>query len=150
MKRVSLDHAPTLAQMPNCLTKSKALAYSASRTSKNEDHLYSIYVSTYGILFFGTPHHGSNIAKMAGIARRVLSALVPKRIMDTNGQLLDALQKNSETLQNITDQFVALMKRFRVFFFWEQEKTHLAHTNDYVRAVPISTFMRTGADWKRL
>ncbi|MDI1490330.1 MAG: hypothetical protein OHK93_001530 [Ramalina farinacea] len=69
---------------------------------------------------------------MAGIARRVLSALVPKKIMDTNGQLLDALQKNSETLQNITDQFVPLMKRFRIFFFWEQEKTHLAHTNDYV------------------
>lgn len=130
--------------MPNRFTKIKALAYSASRTSKNEDHLYSIYVSTYGIMFFGTPHHGSNIVKMASIARRALTALVPKKIMDTNGQLLDALQKNSETLQNITDQFVPLMKRFRVYFFWEQEKTHLPHTNDYVRAMPIFPYAYRG------
>ena len=146
MKRVGLDHAPFSSKMPNCLTKIKALAYSASRTSKDQDHLYSIYVSTYGILFFGTPHHGSNIAKMAGIARRVMSAVVPKRVMDTNGQLLDALQENSETLQNVTDQFVPLMNRFRIFFFWEQEKTHLAHTKDFVGAMPLCPHKCTRTD----
>ncbi len=29
--------------------------------------------------------------------------------------------------------FVPLMKRFRIYFFWEQEKTHLGSGYDYVR-----------------
>ena len=62
----------------------------------------------------------------------MLSALTPKKIMDTNSQLLDALKEGSETLQNITDMFVPLMKQFNIFFFWEQEKTDLGYTQDYV------------------
>ena len=93
---------------------------------------------------------GCNVTKMAGIARQVMSAVGPKGIMDTNGQSLDALQKDSETLQNINDQFVPLMKSIRIFFFWQQEKTHLAHTNDYVGAMPPRPWIRTGTDWKRL
>ncbi|KAK2736911.1 hypothetical protein FQN57_000514 [Myotisia sp. PD_48] len=34
----------------------KALAHSASRTSNHITHLNSIYISTFAILFFGTPH----------------------------------------------------------------------------------------------
>ena len=40
----------------------KALAYSASRTSTQVVHLYTIFVSTYGILFFGTPHNCTDTA----------------------------------------------------------------------------------------
>ncbi|KAI9710443.1 MAG: hypothetical protein M1812_007411 [Candelaria pacifica] len=110
----------------------KALAYSASRTSKHIKHLHSIYVSTYAILFLGTPHNGSDKVKLAGIGQRMLSALAPKKVWDTNNQLLNALEEGSETLQNITDQFAPLMKQFRIYFFWEQEKTDLGYTKDYV------------------
>lgn len=57
---------------------------------------------------------------------------MPSKVMDTEGQLLDALQEGSEVLQNITDMFVPLMKNFRIFFFWEQEKTNMGFTQDYV------------------
>ncbi|MCJ1288691.1 hypothetical protein MMC34_000220 [Xylographa carneopallida] len=110
----------------------RALAYSASRTSKNIVHLHSIYVSTYAVIFFGTPHNGSDRVKLASTAQKMLSALTPKKIMDTNSQLLDALKEGSETLQNITDMFVPLMKQFNIFFFWEQEKTDLGYTQDYI------------------
>ena len=110
----------------------QALAYSASRTSKYVQHVNSIYVSTFGILFLGTPHDGSNIAKLASITSRMIGALVPSKIVDTEGQLLDALQEGSEVLQNITDMFVPLMKKFHIFFFWEQEKTNMGVTQDYV------------------
>ena len=69
---------------------------------------------------------------MASFGQRMLSAIAPKKIWDTDSQLLQALRDGSETLQNITDQFIPLMKRFHVFFFWEQEKTRLPHTLDYV------------------
>jgi len=110
----------------------RALAYSASRTSKKIAHLHSIYVSTYSILFLGTPHNGSSKAQLASIGRRLLDTVAPSRVWDTDGQLVDALKEGSETLQNITDQFAPLMKRFHVYFFWEQEKTNLGTSWGYV------------------
>jgi hypothetical protein len=110
----------------------QALAYSASRTSKQVQHLHSIFVSTYGVLFMGTPHNGSNKANLASIGSRMVNALTPSRIADTDSQLADALHEGSEVLQNITDMFVPLMKNFRIFFFWEQEKTNFGTSFAYV------------------
>lgn len=111
---------------------SQALAYSASRTSKPVQHLHSIFVSTFGILFMGTPHNGSSKAKLASIGSRMINALTPSRVADTDSQLADALEEGSEVLQNITDMFVPLMKSFRIFFFWEQEKTNFGTSFAYV------------------
>jgi hypothetical protein len=96
------------------------------------EHLHSIYVSTYGILFFGTPHQGSSKANLASFAQRIVDTLVPSKMTDTDSQLVDALNQGSEVLQDITDNFVPLMARFRVYFFWEQEKTNLGVKFDYV------------------
>lgn len=96
------------------------------------EHIHSIYVSTYGVLFFGTPHQGSNKANLATFAQRMV-ALVPSKVADTDSQLVSALQESSEVLQDITDNFVPMMKRFRICFFWEQEKTDLGVKWDYVR-----------------
>ena len=117
----------------------QAIAYSASRTSKSIQHVHSIYVSTFGILFLGTPHDGGNKAKLASTSRRMIGALVPSKILDTEGQLLDAVQEGSEVLQNITDMFVPLMKDFHIFLFWEQEKTDMGVTQDYVRQCSSSS-----------
>ena len=109
------------------------MAYSASRTGKSVQHLHSIYVSTFGILFLGTPHDGGNKVKLAATSRRIIGALVPSKIVDTEGSLLEVLHEGSEVLQNITDMFVPLMKDFHIFFFWEQEKTSMGLTQEYVR-----------------
>jgi hypothetical protein len=114
------------------LTPLQALAYSASRTAKNIEHLHSVFVSTYAVLFLGTPHNGSSKAKLAMIGQSMLNALVPSKIWDTNDQLLTALEEGSETLQNISDQFAPLMRYFCIYFFWEQEKTDLKFKRDYV------------------
>jgi len=41
--------------------------------------------------------------------------------------LLQLIQ-GSEALPKITDPFAPLMKPFRIYFFWEQEKTDLPHS----------------------
>jgi hypothetical protein len=46
--------------------------------------------------------------------------------------LLKALKEDSETLQNITDEFAPLMSKFSIFFLWEQKKTDLKYTKDYI------------------
>ena len=109
------------------------MAYSASRTSSKITHINSIFISTFAIRFLGTPHNGSDKAKLASTAQRMLSSVTPKKVVDSDSQLLGALREGSETLQNITDQFAPLMKHFRIFFFWEGEKTDLGYTFDYVR-----------------
>jgi hypothetical protein len=121
--------------LSNHIDTHKALAYSASRTSKLVQHLHSIFVSTYGILFLGTPHNGSSKAGLASVGSRMISALTPSKVVDTNSQLADTLHEGSEVLQNITDMFVPLMKNFRIYFFWEQEKTNLGATLAYVRLI---------------
>ena len=69
---------------------------------------------------------------MASVMQRMVKFAMPKRIVDTDSQLLHALKEGSEVLQNINDQFAPLLKKFCVFFFWEQQKTSLGPTRDYV------------------
>lgn len=103
-----------------------------SRTAPKIAHLHNIYTSTYGILFFGTPHLGSHKAHLASTLQKLASLSSPRAVLDTSSSLLAALEENSETLQNITDQFAPLLARFRIFFFWEQERTDLKYTRDYI------------------
>ena len=62
----------------------------------------------------------------------MVSLTMPNKVLQTDSSLLQALQEDSETLQNITDQFAPIMHRFRIYFFWEQERTDLKYTKDYV------------------
>lgn len=88
-------------------------------------------------MFMGTPHDGSELVKKLSPLRRVTDTLLPSKVVDTDGQLLDALQGKSETLQNITDMFAPLMKHFRIYFLWEQEKTDCGISHRYVGHRPI-------------
>ncbi|KAL8819107.1 MAG: hypothetical protein Q9191_007804 [Dirinaria sp. TL-2023a] len=71
-------------------------------------------------------------ARERPIIFRVVSLTVPRKVLETDSSLLKALEEDSEILQNITDQFAPLLHRFRIFFFWEQERTDLTYTKDYV------------------
>ncbi|KAJ5583499.1 hypothetical protein N7535_002119 [Penicillium sp. DV-2018c] len=108
----------------------RALAYAESRSK--QAHVHSIYTCTFGIIFFGTPHHGSNKASLLGSLQKMASFSIPKAVIEFESGLVNALEKESEVLQNITDQFAPLMPNFRIFFFWEQEKTDFKYKRDYV------------------
>jgi hypothetical protein len=94
--------------------------------------LHSIYTCTFAILFFGTPHHGSSKARLLGSLQKLASLAIPKGAVQIESSLVNALEEESETLQNITDQFAPLMANFRIFFFWEQEKTDLKYAKEYI------------------
>ena len=108
----------------------KALAYSSTRTSKAVQHLYSIYISTYAILFFGTPHHGADTAAWLGLAGK-RSFMTKLRHSDKSALLL-SVEKDCETLQTITEHFNHLMKRFKIFFLWEELQTEIGDRYGYV------------------
>lgn len=98
----------------------RALTLAAGRTSAKNSRLHLVYTCTYGILFFGTPHNGSGMARPANCFMKFASAIVPRKIVRFETSLLTGLEEDSETLQNITQDFAPMMARYHVYFFWEQ------------------------------
>ena len=99
---------------------------------KNTEDLRSIFVSTYGLMFLGTPHNGADPAKWGLILQGMVSALVPKKFMDTEAPLVKTLQKNNETLQNINLAFLEIVKRFKVCMVHEAVKSDLRGTKAFI------------------
>ncbi|KAG8528218.1 uncharacterized protein KY384_007135 [Bacidia gigantensis] len=125
-----LQHAQTL--VAQLAADREALAYAESHKSYNLAHIYRIFTSTYGLIFFGTPHNGASKAHLLSFLEKMTALTVPKRFLQTDSALVRALREDSETLQNITDQFVPIMGRFRMMFLWEQERTDLKYTREYI------------------
>ncbi|KAJ5601599.1 hypothetical protein N7510_011133 [Penicillium lagena] len=114
------------------LVVKRALIYSFNLRSVRTEHLRSIYVSTFGILFLGTPHNGSDIAKWGLLLHNICSAVLPKKFMESSPQLVQALRTNNETLQHINSLFADLMPRFHIYFFHETRSTDLRGTRDVI------------------
>ena len=74
----------------------------------------------------GTPHSGIEHATWQAIAQEA------RNTGRAPSEMLKALMKNSETLQNITDQFAPLVKQFHIFFFWESFQTEMGSGKGYV------------------
>lgn len=114
------------------LVVKRALIYSSEIRGNHTEHLRSIFVSTYGILFLGTPHKGSDVAQWGSRLEWICGAILPSRLVDTQPQLIDALKTNNETLQNIDRQFSHLISRLHIYFFHEGKPTNLKGTLQYI------------------
>ncbi|KAL8650824.1 MAG: hypothetical protein Q9226_004982 [Calogaya cf. arnoldii] len=116
----------------------RALIYSTEKRGRKTEHLRSIAVSTYGILFLGTPHFGYDTAKWTSWSLNVTCATLND---GSQSRLLEALKPNSETLQNIDRQFVELTSDFHIFYFHEMKPTKLGNGWQYfvdeVSAAPV-------------
>jgi protein SERAC1 len=75
---------------------------------------------------------GANRARLLGSLQKLAALTVPTKALQIESSLINALEEESETLQNITDQFAPLMSNFHVYFFWEQLKTDLKFSKDYI------------------
>ncbi|KAG8854496.1 hypothetical protein FRB91_003453, partial [Serendipita sp. 411] len=81
-------------------------------------NLRDILVSTFAILFFGTPHSGANGVQLAEWMGRVLSVC-----MSTNDRILKALNRDSPELENIQRLYLPASKRIKTIFFYEEYPT---------------------------
>ena len=107
------------------LVVKRALIYSSEISGNRTEHLRSIFVSTYGILFLGTPHKGADLAQWGSRLEDICKAVMPSKVIDSNDTLVKALKTENETLQNIDRQFMQIIARFHVFFFHEGKPTDL-------------------------
>ena len=58
--------------------------------------------------------------------------MMPKKILDSQPYLVEALKTNSETLQIIDRQFSMIMDKYHLFFFHEAKPTSLKGTSRFV------------------
>lgn len=103
----------------------KSLMYSSTRTAPKVVHLWDLFISTFGILFFGTPHGKTNPSNWAALERRLLGSRAKKSIFH-HGSLARRQVKDGIQGPHLVDQdFAPFVKQLRMFFFWEELPTNL-------------------------
>ena len=92
-----------------------------SLSLNDQTHLNEILPATTGVIFLGTPHHGSKLASLGKVAFR-LSGIF---FRGPNLDILRGLENNSEILERITKSFEQVLptRHLRVHSFREELDT---------------------------
>jgi len=101
----------------------KAALIHASHQSRNNLFPHKqIHIATFGILFLGTPHQGSDHVRRAVQTLRIVSLAKVKK---TNIKLMRHLRPNSEMLQMMQSQFNPIARDFVIKSAYEHYPTPL-------------------------
>jgi hypothetical protein len=84
----------------------------------NNEHLKAIRLSTYGIVFFGTPHQGTDSASWGKVLVNVASLF-----RNTSTALLEHLERDSEWLELQLQQYNAISSEIFTIFCFESYPT---------------------------
>ncbi|KAF4968083.1 hypothetical protein FSARC_4501 [Fusarium sarcochroum] len=103
----------------------RALLYSSDVREPHLEDLRSIFVSTFGLVFLGTPHVGSDAATWGIVLQAMADAVIPKRFFDSESVLLKTLKKENETLANINSHFLDIYQRFEIHMVRENQQTDI-------------------------
>lgn len=106
----------------------RALLYSNDVRAAHHEDQRSIFVSTFGLVFLGTPHTGSDAATWALMLQAMADAVILKRFFESESVLLRTLKKENEMLSNINSRFLDIYQRFRIHMVHENHKTDLKGT----------------------
>ncbi|GJC77738.1 protein SERAC1 [Colletotrichum liriopes] len=106
----------------------RALLYSNDVRDRNQDDARAIFISTYGIIFLGTPHTGSDMATWGLVLQRMADAIAPRKVFESESVLLKTLKKDNETLEIINNHFLDVYQRFQIHMAHENHKTDVKGT----------------------
>lgn len=83
--------------------------------AKSDPSYEEIWQSTFGLVFFGTPHRGGNRASLGDRIANLVRALAGS----PNNTFMEALKAESLFLGTLTDDFRQLLEQFRILSFYE-------------------------------
>ncbi|QPG97978.1 hypothetical protein C2857_007115 [Epichloe festucae Fl1] len=106
----------------------RALLYSNDVKVTHHEDYRSIFVSTFGLIFLGTPHCGSDAATWGLMLQGMADAIMPRKLFESESVLLKTLKKDNETLANINNHFLDIYQRFRIHMVHENHKTDIKGT----------------------
>lgn len=92
---------------------SKALVY-----AHNDSHFRILKNSTTGVMFFGTPHRGSESINYRGVLQKLADITAMRDI-----SVMKELQRDSDTLARLTLESRRQLSRYKVISFYETLQT---------------------------
>jgi len=98
----------------------QALVTSNSSTTQHLVHRRSIKLSTYGVMFFGTPHIGASGAEFQAALTNICRVFV-----SGSSKLLRTLVQDSDHLRLLNELYLPISQDFKTVFFYEEYKTPL-------------------------
>jgi hypothetical protein len=107
----------------------KALVYSATRTAKNVHHLLDPCISTYAVLFFGTPHKSTSESRWREL-ERVLAAADGRNV--SNERSFYTSSNDARVCELVTIESGPVMEKLRIHCFWEKERSVFKGRSDFV------------------
>lgn len=110
----------------------RALLYSNDIRAHQQEDLRSVFVSTFAIIFLGTPHTGSDVAAFGRMIQLMAEAVIPRKFFETESVLLKSLKKDSEVLLEINNHFLDIYQRFRIHMVHENHPTDFRGTMAFV------------------
>jgi hypothetical protein len=119
----SVGHTISLLES-SALTGAKALIHSNMADVSHNEHLKAIKLSTYGIIFFGTPHQGTDSASWAKVLANIASIF-----RHTSTAILQHLERDSEWLEMQLVQYNSISSEIRTIFCFESYPTPLPAGN---------------------
>ncbi|KAL2163395.1 hypothetical protein VTH06DRAFT_5452 [Thermothelomyces fergusii] len=148
-KSVGTERSPIIwvAHSLGGIVTKRALLYSNDVRDPNQEDLRSIYVSTFGIIFLGTPHNGAIMAGWGETIQRMVDAVAPRKMFDSESVLLKSLKKDNETLQEISNHFLDIYQKFKIHMAHETQKTDLKGTKMLVVDAPSASPQLVGVTY---
>ncbi|KAA6410089.1 MAG: nb-arc and tpr domain [Lasallia pustulata] len=120
------------------VVKSALIHSEAARRGALEEHR-SIKLSTYGILFMGTPHQGGSGVHLGELMLKVASIFVT-----ADDKILKHLERDSEWLQQQLGQYAPISNDFVTKFAYEMLPTRIA-LGKAIMVVPQASAVVPGA-----
>ena len=99
---------------------SKALVTCDSARKGHNEEYRSIKLSTYGVVFFGTPHAGANGAEFQAVLNNI-----GRIFLSGNSGILQLLRRDSDHLRYLTELYSPISSHFKTVFFYEEFNTPL-------------------------
>ena len=103
----------------------KGLVHASLATEGNLFGHKAVAKSTYGIIFLGTPHQGTQSAEFGRILLNIQAITGPDPVSDV---LVKHLSRDSELLERQLSQFTSVSKDFDIKFGFEAYPTYLGFT----------------------
>ena len=78
---------------------------------------------TFGIIFLGTPHRGSPQARLG----QIVASLAKAAFKNPQTHLLKSLERDSNDLDILSEEFANLHTTLKIVSFYEQKETSISY-----------------------
>lgn len=110
----------------------KSLVYASTRTAPKVMHLWDQFVSTFAILFFGTPHGKTSKSNWLALETQARRGRMRRTISHASDHFRVSEGSHVQVSQLVDTEFSPLVKQFHMFFFWESLPTDLGARTGYI------------------